>query len=403
MRGTAIISLVLLEPSESGGCIGTRIVSVDLGGGMSLHLSNIIASQQASLPTAVEDYLERNEPETPSVYQLPLTQENVMKHVVSNVAHATSNGEVNNDHDPIGETFAVDANSSMKRSMWSNEPSLEQQAMLLLSPIILHKIIVSWSFSGSSMVFMLSAYFVVRHLVSLCIGKDVGHAAVTVESVTCRFWVDAKGLQRFVANKREEREEFDLGTAEILPVHVIMAALARALSKTSQICQRRVRYPWLMIDRVVNTYKGFVDVTVVEKNVRLTVPRVTTKSMNEIAEDYVKAAASKCLECGMCLVAPLENSEQSQAIVDATSTGDSKVVVLAVVGGLQSIDGNSTLKGEIPFLRGLGTQKNVSISLTIKGHSESLVHDAEELALECQKMIQFPEICEDVSGVSAVA
>lgn len=392
VRGTAIISLVLFEPTDSGGCIATRIVSVDLGGGMSLHLSNIIAAQQASLPTVIEDYLDRNEPEPPNSYKLPLTAENVSKHVVSKVAHPTKRGRVDDDDDPVGETFAVDANKLSDMGIGSNEPSLELQAILLLSPVILHKMIERWSVSGSSLVFLLAVYLAVRHLISLRIGKHLGHASVAIDSVTCRFWVDAKGLQRFVSNKREEREELNLGTIEIMPLHVIMSALARALRKTNRICRRRVRYPWFMIDRVIHTYKGSIDVTVVEKDDSLTVAQVATKSMIGIAEGLAAAKPSK--DCGQCLVVPLESLEQTDVTVNATAE-KSNVVVLAVVAGLKNIDTTLVNHGEIPFLRGRGSPKKISVSLTIKGYGGSLVHDAEELALECQKMMQFPEICED--------
>jgi hypothetical protein len=426
VRGQAIISLVLLEePNDgNGGCLATRLVSFDLAGSVSLHLTNIIIAQQAGLPTVVEDFLHRNEPVTPHAYTLPLTYDNAWQHVVSRVAkpqlmmtnhNSNNNGGVldTNDHDPVGEIFAVNgdgngthqkdggtAPSSSSSSSSPNElPSLEHQAMLLLAPVLFHKMVMLVGMSGSSFVFALSVFCAVRQLVILHLGEHLGHSVAAINTVTCRFSVDPKGMQRFVANKREEREELQRKTTStevVLPLHLVVSAVARALQETRQICRKRVQYPMLLIDRVV-TYTGSVDVTVLEKDKHWTVRQVTAKSVTDIAKSRAVSGGEKTSTetCGQCLVVALDDSETTQLVIDATSE-QRDIVVIAIIQGLGKINSQSA-PAELPFLRGRrgGSTFQVAVSLTIRGHSESLIQDAEAFALECQKMLQFPEICED--------
>jgi hypothetical protein len=418
VRGQAIISLVLLEEPHGGdsGCLATRLVSFDLAGSVSLHLTNIIIAQQAGLPTVVEDFLHRNEPVTPDAYTLPLTYDNAWQHVVSRVAkpqlmmtnhnNTNNNGNVldTSDQDPMGEIFAVngDGNGTHQKnggtapsssSSSSNElPSLEHQAMLLLAPVLLHKMVMLFGMSGSSFVFALSVFCAVRQLVILHLGEHLGHSVAAVDTVTCRFSVDPKGMQRFVANKREEREELQRKTTStevVLPLHLVVSAVARALQETRQVCRKRVQYPMLLIDRVVTTYTGSVDVTVVEKDKHWTVRQVTAKSVTDIAKSRAVSGGEKMSTetCGQCLVVALDDSETTQLVIDATSE-QRDIVVIAIIQGLGKI--NSQSAPAESFLRGRrgGSTFQVTVSLTIRGHSESLIQDAEAFALECQKMLQ---------------
>lgn len=220
---------------------------------------------------------------------------------------------------------------------------------------------------------------------------------MAVNTVTCRFWVDPKGMQRFVANKREEREELRLKktTEVVLPLHLVVSAVARALQASRQICRQRVQYTMLFIDRVVSTYKGSVDVTVVENDQRLTVRNVTTaQSVTDIAKSLsasLDTSSSYDRRCGQCLVVALDDSENSQLIFDATSE-NRDIAVIAVIQGLRKIDGGSP---SVALRRGRRSSFKIAVSLTIQGHSESLIQDAETFAHELQKMLQFPEICEN--------
>jgi hypothetical protein len=419
VRGQAIVSMVLLEDiiADNGGrvsCQATRIVSFDLGGSMSLHLTNIVVAQQAGLLTVVEDYLQRNEPDSPECYRLPLTYDNAWQHVVARVAKpkllATMNHNGNGPIDPVGEMFAVNGDgsssaSSHKRSGVAplsplcNEllPSLEQQAMVLLAPVLLHKLALICGLPGSSLVFVLSVFCALRQVVLMHLGAHLGHSAMAVNTVTCRFWVDPKGMQRFVANKREEREELQSKkTMEVIqPLHLVVSAVARALQVSNQICRQRVQYSMLFIDRVVSTYKGSVDVTVVENDQCLTVRNVTTaQSVTDIAKSLTASIATSSpyyRRCGQCLVVALDDSENSQLIFDATSE-NRDIVVIAVIQGLRKIDGGSP---SVALRRGRGSTFKVAVSLTIQGQSESLIQDAKAFAQELQKMLQFPEICEN--------
>jgi hypothetical protein len=90
-------------------------------------------------------------------------------------------------------------------------------------------------------------------------------------------------------------------------------------------------------------------------------------------------------------VVALDESENSQLIFDATSQ-NRDIVVIAVIQGLRKIDGG---RPSVALRRGRGSSFKIAVSLTIQGHSDSLVQDAKAFAHELQKMLQFPEICEN--------
>ena len=99
--------------------------------------------------------------------------------------------------------------------------------------------------------------------------------------------------------------------------------------------------------------------------------------------------------CGECLIVPMENEQPAAPPVrlDASSVHPN-VTIVACVFGLPTPAADKQNNG-LPFLKGSSpARQQISVALTIRGG----VFDpfaCPALAQEVQKLLQFPEMCDD--------
>jgi hypothetical protein len=67
--------LRLVSRGDEEQCHLIRLLSFDLGGTVNQHLSNVVSTQQASLPAVVADYFQHHEPVIKNRYRGLLTNE----------------------------------------------------------------------------------------------------------------------------------------------------------------------------------------------------------------------------------------------------------------------------------------------------------------------------------------
>eukprot|EP00550_Attheya_septentrionalis_P012393 CAMPEP_0198305226 /NCGR_PEP_ID=MMETSP1449-20131203/57802_1 /TAXON_ID=420275 /ORGANISM="Attheya septentrionalis, Strain CCMP2084" /LENGTH=281 /DNA_ID=CAMNT_0044007759 /DNA_START=255 /DNA_END=1096 /DNA_ORIENTATION=+ len=117
--------------------------------------------------------------------------------------------------------------------------------MVALTPIL------SWELANC-----LSAIktLISTHLVTPFLPSDASHTILKTGTVTCRFEVDLKGVVRFIGNKKEEREERHEGhdgddqVVNVAVTHIVVKAVALALSEIQVINCTRINIPLLGVD-----------------------------------------------------------------------------------------------------------------------------------------------------------
>jgi hypothetical protein len=89
VRANLFVSMYLLRLVTSNQnadnmerCHLTRFLSLDLGGSVNKRFSNVVSSQQATIPKVITDYLSQNEPRVDPRYRGFLTNEAVTSSVI---------------------------------------------------------------------------------------------------------------------------------------------------------------------------------------------------------------------------------------------------------------------------------------------------------------------------------
>jgi hypothetical protein len=405
VRANLIVSMYLLRAVDDNLCRITRILSFDPAGNIARHLAHVAVSQQANLPATIGKHLTRVEPVPESRLKGHFTNEMLIKDVINMLPSGTI-GTVKRqltfeNMESVIVTNNDDARSAStgtfrKQTHEHEPPSLEVQAIYLLAPIVLFRVVTFLGIPGAVVLFCLAVFLGVRHVVLLHFGEIVPKSTEleVIGSVTCRFSVDLKGVLRFIANKREEREELDGGsTAEVSVVHIVACAVARALKKEESLRQRRVRFPWLLIDDCVQPSSASVDISVSENAGGLVTLRgVDNRGVQSIADELADAhhITDETRELGQCLVLATPDYDQTDMELDV-APAHPDVSVVAVIGGVRLTRNmrNSRTSGF-----GLPPRPMLSLSLTIKPAQQNDLAICRRFAEEVQKLLQFPEMCD---------
>jgi len=435
VRGNLFVSMYLLRtvvihPHRGGGeeqCRLTRLLSFDLAGGVNQHLSNVIVAQQASLPAVVEEYLQRHEPVTENRYRGLLSNDAVRASVIDRLGQqgttAVSNGSdavrlrapspLSQEEGSIvvgsedASAAAADGKTTSSSPSESEKgPAIESQAVILLAPPLFYWFMYYLGLSGTaaSLLFCASAFLAVRQVVLWHQGERLtpNEEASLVGPVTCRFQVDLKGVLRFIANKREEREELMAGTADVSVLHIVASAVARAMRMEPELHHRRITIPWLLIDQIVDASSEPVDVSVSENAGGIvTLKAVDRKKIQLIADELAEAeeSTSKTKEMGQCLVVAVSNNDDDSEVETDAAPVHRDVAVVAVVGGVhlehkrQVSPRSSGSKRTVP-------RPVLSLSLTMAGHHQADIVTCRRYAEEVRKLLQFPEIMDHSEGKS---
>jgi hypothetical protein len=417
VRANLLVSMYLLRPIYSNHhgedeerCHMTRLLLFDLSGGVSRQLSNVISTQQANIPVIIRDFLDRHESIIENRFRGQLSDEaiicNVIERLTSMVqgaAHGTMPSppaprrqiafdESRMEDDDSGNISIISGTNGETR-MREQQPSALRQAMVLMAPVIFHGIANCMRISGLNLLFVPFAFLALRLVACWQIGCAIEQPDTRLKlgTVTCRFHLDLKGILRFIANKREEREEMKTGAAEVSVVHIVTSALALALKKEPELRMRRVSIPWLLIDRWVDISSEPIDVSISKKSGNLlTLYAVDSENVQNIADELAEAEKKPLDRVkGECVVMSTPGTDDAELEMevapDFTDTS-----ILAVIGGvrMKSIDQRHPgASRSSPAPRPV-----LTITLTMNGHLGGDLATYRRLADEVKRFLEFPEI-----------
>lgn len=394
-RGALFVNLSLLRPVDAHQCHYTRLLSFDIGGSSS-HFSNVIISQHAGFPSIVNEYLLTTEPLPEQRAQGPLTDEVLMKDFVSRLGETQRKNPQLANGSPDRDSVVVSPPRDTKLDA-PRAPTVEQQATLLFAPLIAYRVLAFISLPLAAILFVIVAFMAVRQVVLLHLGDLVPDREEQglVGPVTCRFKVDLKGVLRFIANKKEEREELKTGSADVSVLHIVACAVAKALKREEMLNVRRVRIPWLCIDVVAKCRGEHVSVSISQDASKpLTVQSVDESNVQAVADEMERLVVDDGRKdaIGRCLVLATPNYDRVDMETDAIPHHEG-VKVVAVIGGVR-LERNNTVRHS-----GFGSSNNprpvLALSLSIANSRESDFIACRRFAEEVQKLLQFPEMCDN--------
>jgi len=297
---------------------------------------------------------------------------------------------------------------------------------------------------------VLMTIFIIRAVVMKQLGTPLTHAdddGVPISgftsrtgtgAVTCRFNVNLKGILRFIANKKEEREEEQkqMDTSDVSSVststtqrrsnvevsvtHIVVKAVARAMSDLPVLNSHHIYYPPLFINGFYPS--DTIDISVVPgassrgSNHIVTLQDVERMGIQEIAEAVARrkhrnqsdgtsnmfwsvfhkvgsiiswiplSGKRNQSQFGSCIVFTSPDSENSEVDIEvapAPHVGGANIAV--VVGGIRGAVGpRSSSAPRYPIL---------SVSVTIDCPAAS-VGTCRKFVEKVQKLLQFPEVYE---------
>jgi hypothetical protein len=303
--------------------------------------------------------------------------------------------------------------------------------VVLLTPLGLWSFANSLNLPGKETYFLLAAVLAVRAVALSNLGRqyEASDLQPNVGTVTCRFSVDLKGVLRFIDHRKEEQEEEQIEPTEVSVIHIVIGAIARAMSEAESLKCKRVYNPLIGIDGYYFSRKGGIDLS-------LLVPssedgrRDEIYNLNGIGSMSVQSIADRIVEeqermneenkakdlisrvsrfidsvpvwrrptLGTCLVvASPDRSDYSEVDVDASPLTGNGVNVAVVVGGVRLVRDMkaAALPGRPSGVNiKVPPKPTLSMSITIDCPICS-VASSRRFSERVQQLVQFPEMCED--------
>ena len=404
VRANLFVSLYILQPvpvvvgtETQIHCQFTRLLSFDLAGNIPQQLSNTISQQQANLPVIISNYIHEN----PSDFGPTRHDDNgkILSNelLVSNVIQPLRQNQMDDIHKngvSGSEESLKSLNEPAHMATPSNRraiPSMYSQLITLLAPLFVYWVVSSLHIIGAGLTFCVMALLAVRTVVIWHIGDAVlskkGNLPI-VSHVTCRLRIDLKGILRYISNKNEERDEMKSRHSDISAIHIVASALAHALKKEPLLLTRKVSIPWLFIRRVIDASDEPIDVSTCENGGDVvTLSCVDRRTIQQIAD--CQKRTNNVNKVGKCLILAMSNYDEGDMTTDAAPMHED-VTVVAVLGGVH-LERNGTTQSQVnpkPYL---------NISLTIVGTHQSIdLVTCRRFADEVRKLLQYPEICENM-------
>jgi hypothetical protein len=418
VRAHLEVSLQLLQPIgiDNKSCRHTRILSYDLCGNIPKHLTNHIMMQQANLPRVVDLHLRRTiKPIVPThlIVNMDMAGPLTNDYIIQNIIPTTTGKRSLQVEDHQDSIVVSDEEPSLLQSVNKDMalPSLAWIATVLMGPIIVYNKLKN--IFGMEWIFIISAWYAIRWVVLAQIGKPLlppnGASGSSNPSmvVTCRFTVDLKGVLRFISNKQEERQERkDMGAdahapaeSEISVTHIVMSALAQSLVKYPSFNRTHISYPLLLVDGYVsnndsvhmgipNPSGGLLSIQIVKHKTVQEIANALAQAEHVLTETQKKEPSSLLsqLFSSMSLWQPL--TPLPQFVVMATPDSDHCQVDIDA-GNLPGV----TVAVVVSGIRLVQKKPTLSMSLTIQ--SPLAVETCREFAEHVQKLVQFPEMCDE--------
>jgi hypothetical protein len=392
-------------------CRMNRILSVNLGQGAPTQLINSFLNQRASLPVELPSYVDHFEPNSESRHKSngPLTDEQLIRDIVRRLED-TRKRAIERRKKSAADPRRQDSSFIITDDSFDNGgddgdenfllPPLDQQTMLLLVPLVVYGMSLWTSASPSPFFwFVLSIYCSLRWIVLLHLGPVVSQpSAALLGSVTCRFRVELKGIQRFISNKKEEREEMKRGKAEVGITHIVACAVASAMKKEQALSAKRVSFPLLFIDRIVRCESKPVSVTFLSDSgngLKATTLHRVDHSVQRVADDMSSENASVApqdVKIGSCLIIEAPKFEEVEMESDVLPSHPN-VRVVCTIGGVHVSRDTPERTGALG--RPSSPISFLSLSLTVMNTYSFDFAASRRLAEDVQTMLRFPEMCDD--------
>lgn len=321
--------------------------------------------------------------------------------------------------------------------------------LLHASGLFVHSEIFGMRSVHPSILFCIAAFFAVRFIVIRSLGyelsKPLSHQAFIMRNraapTTCIFSVDLKGVLRFIGMKREEKKESGINNqqppatpnqVEVSVVHIVALALARAMQNHAECWNyRRVNVPILLIDGLFRYPSSSLDISVSMASGRLVtlenfhfdnvqaVASAVSAAEKELHDDAEHQVSQKKMfslplslnnllegrpRHGRCLIllTKTDSEDDNQRSNDSSDVAKVEITqtplphdldVLVVVGSVR-LERNNSAVGS-PRRPGPPPKPILSLSLTVNTASVLDTGKCHRFAEELQKLIQFPELCDD--------
>ena len=372
VRANLLISMYLLVPGPEDSCHLTRILSFDpiMNHGVAQPLANVVISQQGRVPVELASYLANQLKSENLGISADLSAESIIEEIV----------------DPLSDNVTEKKNTLNDSIVNENRLTLEAQVFLLFGPVVLFRLVRYLELPLPFVWFSVFAFLSIRELVLLRMNvfeqsEDVETSTIPVR---CRFSIDLKGALRFLANKKEDREELHIGKVEVSIVHLVISAVAKVLKGEPALRLRRVEIPFLWINHLMDVSSNPVTVSVSENGGDVvTLHDCESLSVQEIADALASAEQvhEATRELGECLIVTTGTETDGDTEIDIISLIENVTVVL-VVGGVslrRQVGSNESR----PFL---------SVSLTLRCSQLSDIATCRHFVEELRKSLDFPEI-----------
>jgi len=402
VRGKLHVNLSLLRSAgrHRDRCRYTRILSFNLGGGVSSHFSNVVISQQANFPSLASELLQRTEPVPEPRFVGGIANDDALiRDITGRLDAFREGGKFSRrfDDDAIRRSSVATSkhdadgfdtsDSKQGKSHGEDFPQIEKVGLLLLTPLLLYYGAIYVSGPYPSLWFLVSAFFAVREVVLLHEGEAVPWKKnrPLIGPITWHFRVDLKGVLRFINNKKEEREELQTGVSEISFVHILACAVATALKDEDQLNVRRVSIPSLLLDNFVDGRSKPISVSIQEKtNELITLGNVDTCNVQTLADEMADAGVADTGSApGSILILAAPNYDGG-GIEASVIPAHPNVRVVAVIGGVH-MESMANRKGSRPVL---------SLSITVAKAPRVDFVSCRRLIEDVRKLLQFPEMCD---------
>ncbi|GKY98253.1 hypothetical protein MPSEU_000783000 [Mayamaea pseudoterrestris] len=393
VRATIFVNFTLLRQTGPNTCHATRVLSYTLGGSIPSALSTYIIAQQVGSTRAVGERLSRYEAVPAARLKGPLTRESIIEDVIQRIGTEAADALLSRQNSGDDDLSLVLSDSDRGAHDQKRVP-LVVATTILLCPLLLYHTAIRLATPYPGLCFLASAFLVARQLVLLhysaintMLDSKVG--GPVTGSITCRFKVDLKGVLRFLANRKEERQP---GSSDVSVVHIVARACAVALKK-HQLHTKHLHVPFLLIDKYVPCgVDDHVSVSLVLEpdSSPVTVALVDEKSVHEVADavEKMRHNLEPSRDLGSCLVLASHNFDDSDIETDAVAVHPG-VNLVAVIGSVALDRAQYTPKG-------LAASPRPTLQLSLTTTSEKATFSSScRLAEEIQKLIMYPEICDD--------
>ncbi|KAG7354050.1 PH domain containing protein [Nitzschia inconspicua] len=375
VRGTLHVALNFWKTTPQG-TYHARILSFQLNGRIPPTLTQTVLEQQSNLPRVMDTYLTKENKEQPLQHKLEYTSiYNVMDQMNKNKNKEKDDVE----HFNLDRTESKIASFQSVQHVLSSPLTVENEAMVLLTPLVLYKLLSIISIRCAALCFAVGfllalQWTIRRHLLTVfrvlpkSQKQKLGNFFAK-GSTSCRFNVDLKGVLRFLANEKEAGEDHIVNEPEILISHILVRALGKAMSQLSHLAARQYTFmpPLYAVDVVFHDHKT---------SKAIWIDRPDEMTVQEIAEFFTRDQPPKTLwQTAMgptCHIFTSPDSDHAQVDLDVVME---RVPITVCVSGIR--------------LEKENRQPSLCVAITILSTD---IDECRAFAETVQKLIQFPEM-----------